>query len=274
MAGPRSLWNGTISVGLLAVPVKLHTATESKTVHFSEVHERDGAKIEHRRFCSKEGKEVPYEEVVKGYEVSSGTWVVLEKDEVKAAAGSRGRLIDVEEFVEVSAIDPIFFEKTYYLGAGDEGGDAYRVLHDALEKTGRAAIGRFTFHDRERLVAIRALDGVLALHQMRFDDEVVDGDELDVGKLGKKPSAQESKMADQLLETLHADFDPTEHDDEYRAAVLAMIKRKAKGEEIEPPDEEDPEPSDDLMAALEASLGGGKAKKKKPAAKKKAKAKR
>lgn len=256
MAPPRSLWNGTISIGLLAVPVKLHTATESKTVHFTEVHVKDGAKIEHRRFCSKEGKEVPYEDVVKGYEVSNGRYVVLDKEEVKAAAGSRAHVIDVEEFVDVAAIDPVFFERTYYLGAGKEGGDAYRVLHDALEKTGRAALGRFTFHDRERLVAIRALDGVLALHQMRFADEVVSGDELDVGRLGRKPTAQEAKMAGQLLETLHEDFDPAAYEDEYRAAVLDMIARKAKGEAIEPPEEEEPEEPDSLMAALEASLGG------------------
>lgn len=258
MAGPRSLWNGTISIGLLAVPVKLHTATESKTVHFREVHERDGAKIEHRRVCAKEGEEVPYDEVVKGYEVSGGEYVVLEKDEVKAAAGARTHVIDVEEFVDVAAIDPVYFERTYYLGAGKEGGDAYRLLHDALERTGRAAIGRFTFHDRERLVAIRSLDGVLALHQMRFDDEVVAGDELDVGKLGKKPSDREIEMADRLLESLHEDFDPTSYDDEYRAAVLDMVERKAKGEEIEPPEEEEPEEPDDLLAALEASLGDGK----------------
>lgn len=258
MAGPRSLWNGTISVGLLAVPVKLHTATESRTVSFREVHAKDGAKIEHRRFCSKEDEEVPYAEVVKGYEVSSGSYVVLEKEEVKAAAGGRGKLIDVEEFVDVAAIDPVFFEKTYYLGAGKDGGDAYRLLHDALEKTGRAAIGRFTFHDRERLVAIRPLDGVLGLHQMRFEDEVVDGDELDVGKLGREPGEKEAKMASQLVESLREDFDPAAYEDEYRAAVLDMIARKARGETIEPPDEEEPEQPDDLLAALEASLKGSR----------------
>ncbi|HEU4658327.1 MAG TPA: Ku protein, partial [Capillimicrobium sp.] len=208
---------------------------------------------------------------VKGYEISDGEYVVLDKDEVKAAAGSRAHVIDVEEFVDVSAIDPVFFGQTYYLGAGKEGGDAYRLLHDALEKTGRAAIGRFTFHDRERLVAIRPLDGVLGLHTMRFADEVVSGDELDVGKLGKKPGEQEAKMARQLLETLHDDFDPTDYEDEYRAAVLDMIERKAKGEEIAPPDEEEPEESDDLLAALEASLGGGSAKNSKSKSKKKAK---
>jgi DNA end-binding protein Ku len=260
MAGPRSLWNGTISIGLLAVPVKLHTATESKTVHFQEVHVSDGAKVEHRRFCTKEDEEVAYEDVVKGYEVSRNEYVVLDKDEVKAAAGSRTHVVDVEEFVDVSAIDPVFFERTYHLGAGSDGGEAYRLLHDALERTGRAALGRFTFHDRERLVTIRPLDGVLALHTMRFADEVVSGDELDVGGLGRKPNEREAKMARQLLETLHTDFDPGDYEDEYRAAVLDMIKRKAKGEEIAPPEEEEPEQPDDLLAALEASLGGGRKK--------------
>lgn len=274
MAGPRSLWNGTIAIGLLAVPVKLHTATTSKTVRFTEVHESDGAKIEHRRICAKEDTEVPYDEVVKGYEVSSGEYVVLDKDEVKAAAGARGKVIEVEEVVEGSAIDPVFFERTYYLGAGDEGGAAYRLLHDALEQTGRAAIGRFTFHDRERLVAIRALDGVLALHQMRFDDEIVSGDELDVGKPGRKPGEREATMAGQLLESLHEDFDPTAYEDEYRAAVLDMVKRKAKGEAIEPPEEEEPEEPDSLLAALEASLGDGKGKRNGQARTTKRKAKR
>jgi DNA end-binding protein Ku len=258
MAGPRSLWNGTISVGLLAVPVKLHSATTSKTVHFREVHVSDGAKVEHRRFCTKEDREVPYEEVVKGYEVADGEYVVLTKDEVKAAAGSRAHVVDVEEFVDASAIDPVFFGRTYYLGAGEDGGDAYRLLHDALERTGHAAIGRFTFHDRERLVAIRPLDGVLALDVMRFADEVVCGDELDVSAPGKKPSEREAKMAGQLLETLHEDFDPTAYEDEYRAAVLEMIARKAAGEAIAPPDEEPAEASDDLVAALEASLKGSR----------------
>jgi DNA end-binding protein Ku len=132
-SAPRSLWNGTIAVGLLTVPVKLHTATESKTVHFHEVHEQDGARIEHRRFCSQEGKEVDYDDVVKGYEISKGSYVVLDDDEVKAAAGDRTHVIDVEETVLAAEIDPVFYDQTYRLGAGEDGGPAYRVLHAALE---------------------------------------------------------------------------------------------------------------------------------------------
>jgi DNA end-binding protein Ku len=254
----RSIWNGTIAFGLMTVPVKLHTATESKTVHFSEVHLDDGAKIEHRRFCSKEDKEVEYEDVVKGYEVSEGKFVVLEKDEVKAAAGARGKVIEIEHFVDADDIDPVFYDRTYYLGAGKHGAQPYRLLHDALEKTGRAGIGRFTFHDREYLTAVRARDGALMLHTLRFADELVDGSDVDVAAPSKGPGKREVDMARRLIDTLHERFDPERYEDAYRQAVLDVIERKAKGEEIEPSDEPDEGGQDDLMAALEASLGGAK----------------
>jgi DNA end-binding protein Ku len=251
---PRSIWNGTITFGLVNVPIKLYTATESKTVHFHEVHVRDGAQIEYRRYCTKEDKEVEYKDVVKGYEVSEDTYVVLEKDEVKAAAGDRGKVVHLTEFVPADDIDPVFYEKTYYVGAGDEK-DAYRLLHEALRRSGRAGIGRFTFHDREYLAAVRALDDVLALHTLRFHDEVVGGDELEIESAGRKPSKQEMQMAERLVDTLEQDFDPSRYEDTYREAVLDLIKRKAKGQEIDLAEQEEPAHGDDLMAALEASLG-------------------
>jgi DNA end-binding protein Ku len=254
---PRSLWNGTVSVGLVHVPVKLYSATESKTVHFHEVHLEDGARIEHRRFCEKEGREVPYEEVVRGFEVRKGQYVALEKDEVKAAAGGTGHLIEVEHFVPAADIDPVFYDKAYYLGAGEKGEDGYRVLHDALERTGRAAVGRFTFHNREYVAAIRPFDGVLALHTLHLADEVVDGGDFDYRKPNKRAGDREVKMAGRLIESLHEDFDPTRYEDEYRKAVLGVVKRKAAGKEITAPEEDEPEDSSDLMAALEASLDGG-----------------
>jgi DNA end-binding protein Ku len=251
---PRSLWNGTITVGLINVPVKLYSATESKTVHFREVHLEDGAKIEHRRFCSAEDREVPYEEVVKGFEVGDGEYVVLEKDEIAAAAGDRAHVVALEAFVEAGAIDPVFYEKTYYAGAGDKGADAYRLLHDALEQTGRAGLGRFTFHNREYLAAIRPLDGVLALHTMRFADELVPGKRIPYDAPGRKPRKQEVAMAGKLVDSLHERFDPGKRKDEYRAAVLDMIERKAAGKQPRKPKERPPEDTPDLMAALEASL--------------------
>jgi DNA end-binding protein Ku len=252
---PRSIWNGTITFGLVNVPVKLYTATESKTVRFHEVHVRDGARIEHRRVCSKEDGEVDYDEVVKGYEVASGRYVVLERDEVKAAAGDRGKVVHITEFVCAADIDPVLYERTYYVGARDEE-DAYRLLHEALRRSGRAGIGRFSFHDREYLVAVRALDDVIALHTLRFADEVVDPGDLDVDTGGGRRRPREVEMAGKLVDTLQEDFDPERYEDTYRAAVLELLERKAAGEEIDLAAQEEPEHGDDLAAALQASLAG------------------
>ncbi|MET0810502.1 MAG: Ku protein [Thermoleophilaceae bacterium] len=253
---PRSIWNGTISFGLAHVPIKLYSATESKTVSFHEVHLADGARLEHKRICSKEDQEVPYKEVVKGFEVSPDEYVVLDKSEVAAAAGSRGKVIEIEEFVPDDAIDPVYFEKTYYVGCRDEG-EAYRVFQEALTQTGRVGIGRFTFHNREYLAAVRPLDGVLALHTMRFHDEVVRGSQLKYDKPGKGPGKQEVEMAEQLVDSLYRDFDPTDYEDTYREAVLELIARKAKGEAIEAEEPEPEEDTSDLMSALKASLKKG-----------------
>jgi len=257
---PRSIWNGTVALGLLSVPVKVYSATESKTVHFHEVHLRDGARVEHRRVCTKEDREVPYAEVVKGYEVAGGEYVVLDDDEVKAAAGDRGHRIDVEHAVGAADIDPVFYDRTYYLGAGKDGDDAYRLLHDALDAGGRAAIGRWTFHDRERLAVVRPRDGVLVLHTLRFADEIVPPGDVEVREPQKAPARREVDMAGQLVESLHEDFDPDRYEDEYRKAVLEVVQRKARGEDVAPAQEDVPEPSDDLMAALQASLKGTKKK--------------
>jgi DNA end-binding protein Ku len=251
---PRSVWNGTVTFGVIAVPVKLYTATESRTVSFREVHLDDEGKIEHRRFCSKEGEEVPYGEIVKGFEIREGEYVVLSKEEVEAAAGDRSKVIALEAFVEAAAIDPVFFAKTYFMGAGDAGTDAYRLLREALGQTGRAGLGRFTFHNREYLAAVRPLDGILALHTMRFADEVVDPSDFDLERVRRKPSEQEVKMASKLVEGLHADFDPSDYEDTYREEVLKVVELKAAGKNIELPEPEEAEPADDLLAQLEASL--------------------
>jgi DNA end-binding protein Ku len=272
---PRSIWNGTIAFGAVAVPVKLYSAVQSKTVHFHEVHIKDGARIRHRTFCSREDVEVPRSEIVKGFEIRPGRYVVVDPDEI-AAAGRRSRIIEVEHFVDADDIDPVFYVKSYYIGARDGGADAYRLLHDALERSGRAGIGHFTFHNREYLTAIRPYDGVLALHTMRFADELVEPGELDVPRAARRPDAREVEMARRLIESLHDDFRPETLHDEYREAVLAAIERKAKGQEVRPPEEPEGEVHDDLMAALEASVGpdrGGRTTKDADKAKAKAKAK-
>jgi DNA end-binding protein Ku len=252
----RSIWNGTIAFGGVFVPVKVHSATEDKTVHFHEVHVDDGARIEHKRICSKEDKEVAYKEIVGGYEYAEGKYVVLEKDEIKAAAGSESRLIDIEEFVCAPDIEPVMYDKTYYLGSQDSGKDAYRLLHDALEKTDRAGIGRWVFHNREYMVAVRTLDGALAMHTMRFHDELVPAKDLDIPKPSKNPSKQELDMAGRLLESLQGDFEPEKLEDTYRERLLEYIEAKAKGKVASLPKRTEADDPGDLLAALEASVSG------------------
>jgi DNA end-binding protein Ku len=223
------------------------------------VHLDDGAKVEHRRFCTKEDKEVPYEEVIRGFEVSSGDYVVLEKEEADAAAGDRTRIVEVEHFVPAADIDPVFFDKAYYVGPRDGAADAYKLLAAALEKTGRAAIGRFTLRNREYLVAIRPYEDVLAVHTLRFADEIGGADVPDAPKGVRKPSEKEIKMAERLVETLHERFKPDRYEDSYREAILDVVRRKASGKPIEMAEDEEPSGGgDDLAAALEASLSGGR----------------
>jgi DNA end-binding protein Ku len=251
---PRSIWNGTIAFAGVFVPIKVHSAVDDKTVHFHEVHVDDGARIEHKRICPKEDREVPYKEIVKGYEVSEGKYVVLEKEELDAAAGSGSRLVEIEEFVCAADIDPIMFDKTYYLGTQDSGKDAYRLLFEALTRTDRVGIGRWVFHNREYLVAVRALDDVLALHTMRFADELVPVSDLDIPSPSRKPSKKELDMAGKLVDSLAGSFDPSAFEDEYRERLLDYIKAKSKGKLDSLPQPTEARDPEDLMAALEASL--------------------
>ena len=257
---PRSIWNGTITFGLIAVPIKVHSATEGHAIHFHQVHEEDGARIKQKRICTEEGREVPYEEVAMGYEVRGGEFVMLDKDEIDVAAGEPSRTIGLDQFVDRAEVDPVFYDRAYYLGAGKDGHDAYRLLHDALARSGRAGIGRWVFHNREYLVAVRPIDdaGVLILHTMRFADELVADDKLDIPRPSRKPSDRELEMAERLVQSLQKPFRPGAFKDTYRDRVRELIARKAKGEEIELPEIEAPEAPGDLTAALEASLAGKK----------------
>jgi DNA end-binding protein Ku len=222
------------------------------------VHAQDGARITQKRMCTKEGKEVPYKEVAMGYEVRGGEFVMLEKEEIDAAAGDRAHTIGLEQFVDRERVDPVYYNRTYYLGAGEGGEGAYRLLHDALERSGRTGLGRWVFHNREYLVAVRSADDVLVLQTMRFADELLNVDKLDIPAPSRRPTERELSMAEQLVDSLKKSFRPTSFKDTYRDRVAELIKRKAQGEEIELPEYQEPEAPDDLTAALEASLSKGK----------------
>jgi DNA end-binding protein Ku len=253
---PRSIWNGWLSWGTVNVPVKLFSAVEDKSVHFNQLHAKDGARIKQKRINPRTGEEVPFDRIVRGYEVAPDRWIVLTKEEAQAAEGRRAKVIDIEEFVADDEIDPIFYDHPYQMGPQEGGEHAYAVVQKALEKSGKVGIGRFMLRSREQLVALRPRDGVLSLMTMRFADEVVDPGDVDVEKPKKSPAGREVEMASKLVESLSADFEPEKYHDTYREALLNVIERKAKGEEIEVPKRERADAPDDLVAALEASLSG------------------
>jgi DNA end-binding protein Ku len=254
MAMPRSLWNGTIAFGLVRVPVKLHSATESKRISFKERHAADGGAIEHRRVCVKERREVPYEEIVKGFEVSSGSYVVLSKQELALADGPEARVVEIEHFVSAQEIDPIFYERAYYLSPGKLGEEPYRVLHAALLRSGKVGIGRFVFHNKQHLAAVRALPDAIAMQTMRFADEIVPESKLQMPRARRKATKLEIETAQLLIDQLADDFEPDRYRDSYREEALALIERKARGEAIEPPAREPATSEADLLDVLKQSV--------------------
>jgi DNA end-binding protein Ku len=247
-----------------------------------EIRESDSARIKHRRVAEGTDEEVPYEKIIKAYEITKDRYVPLSKDELASLDPKKTRAIEVQDFVEIAEIDPIYFDSPYYLGPADGAEKAYSLLAQALEKSGKVAIARFVFRNKEHLAAIRPGDGVLTLTTMRFADEVVPPDELDDVLPSEKPKIgkREIEMAEQLIDSLTRDFDPAIYRDEYREELLAMIERKAAGEDVVAAPQEDREPTKapDLMAALEQSIADVRSKRegepaKKPAAKKRAAAK-
>ena len=269
----RSLWNGAIRFGLVNVPIKVYGAASSKQIRFRELHVKDASPLEHRRVCAKEDKEVPFDEVVRGYETSPGRYVVLTKDEIQAPARERGKTIDLEDFVPRDQIDPIHYDSPYWLGPQKDSDQAYSVLLEALERTGLVGIGRFALRTREQLVALYPADGALRISTMRFHDEVVDDSDLDIPDPQKDVSEREAKMAEALISSLETEFDPSEYEDTYRERVLEIVEAKAQGKQIVAPAVEEDTASTDLMALLEQSVSGAQKTKKPKAKARKTKAK-
>jgi DNA end-binding protein Ku len=265
----RAIWSGAISFGLVNIPVRLYSAVSRKTVRFHQLDSADNGRIQQKRVNPRTGEEVPYENLVKGYEIGPDSYVVIDPDELDALAPEKTRTIDIEDFVDLDEIDPIFYDHPYYLAPGPGAEKAYKLLLDAMKESGKVAIARVVLRSKENLVAIRPRDGVMTMETLLFADEVIPPDSLDdmpeAG--GKKTTKRELDMAQQLIDSLSGDFDPDKYRDEYRDRVLDLIERKAQGEEIVVEEQpEEPKKVPDLMAALEASIaqsksqGGGRKK--------------
>ncbi|HEX3392248.1 MAG TPA: Ku protein [Solirubrobacteraceae bacterium] len=279
---PRPLWSGSLSFGLVNVPVALFSAVRDMDVHFNQLHAHDASPIETRRVCSAGGQEVPWDQIAKGYELEDGRWVLLSDEELAAAAPHKSQTIDVECFVRESEIDPVYYDRPYVLSPRDEAAArAYGLLGEAMAKSGRVALGRFVMHAKEHLVSIRPRGAVLTLTTVRFAEEVRSREEIaEAVSVGVEPSGEEIENAAAIIAELEVSFDPSRYKDEHRAHLQRIIKRKQKGQKIVAPkieEERGPVASSapDLMGALQESLarirgeaGGGGSGKKKPARRK------
>jgi DNA end-binding protein Ku len=277
------MWSGAISFGLVNVPVKLYSAVNRKTVRFHQLNGKTGTRIAQKRVDPATGEEVNYEDLVKGYELTKERYVIITPEELESLDPEKSRTIDIEDFVDLVDIDPVYYDHPYYLIPDKGAAKAYGLLLNAMRESGKVAIARVVLRTKENLVAIRPAPGnVLMMETMIFADEVVPADEIDDLPEAKelKASDRELKMAQQLIDSLSSDFEPEKYHDEYREKVLELIERKAAGEEIAvQPEAPAPKKVPDLMAALEASLAAvkgddGESKKKKaPASRKKEAAK-
>jgi DNA end-binding protein Ku len=253
MAPPRAIWTGTISFGLVNAPVRMYTAVREKDLRFNMLHEKDGGRIGYQRICKVDGKEVTQEEIVKGYDLGGGEYVQLTADDFAAAAQENHRTITIQDFVPADQIDPIYFERTYYLGPQEGAGEPiYALLAKAMEDSGLSAIATYIQGDREHLACLRVRDEVITLERMFFHDEVRETE-------GLAPSLdsvdkRQLKMANDLIKAYTGEFDPTQYEDTYRARLLSVIEQKSQGKKVKAPKLEEGAAPPDLMAALTASL--------------------
>ena len=258
---PRAIWTGSIAFGLVNVPVRMYSGIEDHSLHFNFVHEPDGSRIGNEKVCKEDRNPVPDSEIVKAFEYEKGEWVYMSDEDFQAAAAENHRTIDIREFVPFEEIDPIFFERTYYLGPEENGERVYALLLRAMETSGLAGIAKWVMRDRQNLGCLRVREGAITLERMHFADEVRTLE--DIAPKKAKVDDQELEMASQLIEQFRGEFDPSEYTDTYRDALCEIIKAKRKGEPVHAEPVSEPEEPTDLMAALRASLEasrGGRAR--------------
>jgi DNA end-binding protein Ku len=249
---PRAIWSGSISFGLVNVPVKMYSAIDEQDVHFHLLHEKDDSRIGYDKVCKKEGKSVPDDEIVKGYEVSEGKYVYVTDEDLEAAAGESYRTIDIQDFVDVADVDPIYFERTSYLGPADGAEKPYALLVKAMEESGLVGIATYVMRDKQQLGCLRIHDGMIVLEKMFFADEIRPTKDIKPRKAAV--AKQELEMALDLIDRFRGPFEPEKYEDTYRQALLRVIKQKQKGKEVHAePRTEEGEPVD-LLAALRESV--------------------
>jgi DNA end-binding protein Ku len=269
---PRSIWTGSISFGLVNVPVRMYSAISETDLRFHLLHEPDGGRIGYQKICKAEGEPVPDEEIVKAFEFEKDEFVVLTDEDFDAAKTEGVKTIEISDFVPYDEIDPIYFEKTYFLGPQAGGEKVYALLRDAMEHTGLAAIGKFVMRDRQHLGCLRVREGTITLEKMFFHDEVRPIDE--IAPEGVAVGANELELATTLIEQFTGSFEPAKYEDTYREALCDVIRAKRKGKSVTAAKPEAEEEPTDLLAALRASVeaatrsrGGGSSSKRAPARK-------
>ena len=258
---PRSIWKGAISFGLVTIPVALYTATESKTPKFKMLRGTDHSPIKYKRVAESDGEEVVWDDIVRGYEVEKGKYVVFTDEELEAATAADGnRLVDVVQFVDESEIDPIYYKSSYYLAPERTGVKAYKILLEALKDKGRVGLAKVSIRDKQQLATVRAKDGVLVMETMYWPDEIREPEfeELDSDVELRK---EEVKMAQLLIDGLTAEFDPDAFKDSTREAIEVAAQKKVEGQEIVAPEAPEPTKVVDLLEALKASVEATKKRK-------------
>ena len=261
---PRALWSGTISFGLVSVPIRLFSAIQDHTLHFHFVHEPDGSRIGYEKICKAEGKPVPDDEIVRAFEYEKGELVYMTDEDFDQAKVEGNRTVEIRDFVPYEQIDPVLFRHTYYVGPQEGSERVYALLRQAMEDSGLAAIAKFNMRDRQNLGCIRVRDGLLTLEQMYFADEVRAVD--DVRPEAVDVDRRELEMAAQLVDNFTGDFDPAKYRDTYRDTLCEIIEAKRKGKEVHVAPAEEPEEPTDLMAALRASIQAAQGRRTKAAA--------
>ena len=260
-ASSRPIWSGSINFGLVTIPVRLFTAVREQNIHFRSLHDQDMVPLKMKLVCpAHHDKEIHREHIVKGYEIAKDQFVVIRQEEIEAAVPKSTKSIEIQDFVDLDEIDPLFFDRPYYIAPKPEGAKPYKLLLDAMEKKGKVGIAKVVMWNKEYLCALRPLDGILCLETMHFEDEVVSRDSVVPTDAKAHVDEREMKIAQQLIDSLTSDFDPGKYHDEYREKILELVEKKAAGEEIvaRPKEEAHPTKATNLIAALEASLAAAR----------------